>query len=50
MAINHAYAAYMKYARLWEIRRGLVEPPVKSDLVPRVEEAGAETEKSVAEE
>jgi hypothetical protein len=50
MAVNHAYAAYMKYARLWEICRGLVEPPAKSDLVPRLEKTATETEKSDAEE
>jgi len=34
MAFNHAYAAYMKYAKLWEIRKGLVVPRAKGDLVP----------------
>ena len=34
MAVNHAYAAYMKYARLWEIRSGLTEPTRKEELVP----------------
>ncbi len=34
MAVNHAYAAYMKYAKLWEINRGLATLRDKSDLVP----------------
>jgi glycosyltransferase involved in cell wall biosynthesis len=27
MAVNHAYAGFMKYARLWEIERGLAPGP-----------------------
>jgi glycosyltransferase involved in cell wall biosynthesis len=34
MSINNAYAAYMKYARLWELQRGLASPRSKADLVP----------------
>jgi len=34
MAVNHAYAAYMKYARLWELQRGLARCRDKADLVP----------------
>ncbi len=34
MAVNHAYAAYMKYARLWEFARGLATSRDKSDVVP----------------
>ena len=35
MAVNHAYAAYMKYARLWELLAGLAELREKSRLVPQ---------------
>jgi glycosyltransferase involved in cell wall biosynthesis len=34
MAVNHAYAAYMKYAKLWELERGLAAPREKSQVVP----------------
>lgn len=34
MAVNHAYAAYMKYARLWELGRGLAVARPKSEVVP----------------
>ena len=34
MAANHAYAAYMKYAKLWEVQRGLASFREKSDLKP----------------
>ncbi len=34
MAVNHAYAAYMKYARLWELCQGLAEARAKGDMVP----------------
>ncbi len=42
MAVNHAYAAYMKYARLWELQRGLVQPREKSEVLPRAEESQRE--------
>lgn len=38
MAVNHAYAAYMKYARLWEIQNGFAELGDKSQMVPGREE------------
>ncbi|MBI4584164.1 MAG: glycosyltransferase family 2 protein [Planctomycetes bacterium] len=34
MAVNHAYAAYMKYAKLWEIQRGLAKVRAKEEMVP----------------
>jgi glycosyltransferase involved in cell wall biosynthesis len=34
MAANHAYAAYMKYARLYEMRRGLVQLRPKEEVLP----------------
>lgn len=34
MAVNHAYAAYLKYARLWELERGLAAVRPKSAVVP----------------
>ena len=43
MAVNHAYAAYMKYARLWELQNGLVSRRDKSDLVPCEEERREES-------
>jgi len=39
MAVNHAYAAYMKYARLWEIQRGLAGARPTSEVVPLSEES-----------
>ena len=38
MAINNAYSAYMKYARLWEMQRGLAGPRSKEEVVPRLNE------------
>ncbi len=40
MAFNHAYAAYMKYARLWEIQRGLTPLRSKEEMVPSPPENG----------
>jgi hypothetical protein len=34
MAVNHAYAAYLKYARLWELENGLASARPKSEVVP----------------
>lgn len=34
MAVNHSYAAYMKYARIWEFQEGLCEVPRKETLQP----------------
>lgn len=34
MAVNHAYAAYMKYARLWEIQKSLARLRSKKEVVP----------------
>ena len=38
MAINHAYAAYMKYAKLWQLDQGLTLARAKSELVPADDE------------
>ncbi len=38
MAVNNAYAAYMKYARLWEVQKGLVGLPSKEEVVPSRDE------------
>jgi len=38
MAVNNAYAAYMKYARLWEIQKGLVGLRSKKEVVPCLSE------------
>jgi glycosyltransferase involved in cell wall biosynthesis len=40
MAVNHAYAAYMKYARLWEARKGLATFRAKGDVVPGEKDCG----------
>lgn len=34
MAANHAYAAYMKYAKLWEIQKGVVRLRPKEEVIP----------------
>jgi glycosyltransferase involved in cell wall biosynthesis len=34
MAVNNAYAAYMKYARLWEMEKGLVRVRSKEHILP----------------
>ena len=34
MAANNAYAAYMKYARLWEMEKGLVRVRSKEHILP----------------
>jgi glycosyl transferase family 2 len=39
MAVNHAYAAYMKYAKLWELRRGLAGARAKDEVVPAAGES-----------
>jgi hypothetical protein len=38
MAFNNAYAAYMKYARLWEVQKGLVALRSKENMVPLSDE------------
>ncbi|UCD70739.1 MAG: glycosyltransferase family 2 protein [Syntrophobacterales bacterium] len=38
MAVNHAYAAYIKYARLWEIQKSLVRLRSKGEVVPSMDE------------
>ncbi len=38
MASNHAYAAYMKYAKLWEIQKGLVRLRPKGEVIPPPDE------------
>jgi glycosyltransferase involved in cell wall biosynthesis len=38
MALNNAYAAYMKYARLWELQRGLVKYRPKESVLPSSKE------------
>ncbi len=42
MAFNHAYAAYMKYARLWELQCGLASLRSKEDVLPEGEKIDAE--------
>ncbi len=37
MAVNHSYAAYMKYARIWEHQEGLCSVPEKENLVPEAD-------------
>ena len=39
MAVNHAYAAYMKYAKLWELGRGLAGARAKGEVVPAADES-----------
>lgn len=43
MALNHAYAAYMKYAKLREFESGLATPRAKDELVPARDERTGET-------
>ncbi len=38
MAANHAYAAYMKYAKLWEIQKNLVRLRPKGEVIPPPDE------------
>ena len=43
MAVNHAYAAYKKYAKLWEVQQGLSSTTSKSELVPGMQEGEGST-------
>lgn len=38
MTANHAYAAYMKYAKLWEIQKNLVKLRSKGEVIPSPDE------------
>jgi len=39
MAFNNAYAAYMKYARLWELQKGFVKARSKESVLPSLPES-----------
>jgi hypothetical protein len=50
MAVNHAYAAYMKYARLRELASGRAELRAKTEMVPTAAEAAPPSAGTVSHE